>query len=117
MSDHDPAPPVTGRPVLEQPATLVAQLLDIVSAHDVEHALSDMEHLIARLRADAQEAAVARTALRATPAPLLREGLRLRAARHLPADSRLAPVTDSSTRRLQGVEPEPVRRSGIEAPR
>ncbi len=117
MSDHDPAPAITQRPVLEQPATLVAQLLDIVAAHDLEHALSDMEHLITRLRADAQEAAAARTALRGTPAPLLREGLRLRAARHLPADSRSAHGTDSSTRRLQVTEPEPMRRSGIEAPR
>jgi hypothetical protein len=117
MSDHDPAPAVTERPALEQPATLVAQLLDIGTAHDLEHALSDMEHLIARLRADAQEAAAARTALRGTPAPLLREGLRLRAARHLPADSRLAPGTDSSPRRVQAMEPEPIRRSGTEAPR
>lgn len=117
MSDHDAAHAITERPVLEQPATLVAQLLDIVAAHDLEHALSDMEHLIARLRADAQEAAAARTALRGTPAPLLREGLRLGAARYLPADSRLAPGTDSSTHRLQGVEPEPRRQLGIEAPR
>jgi hypothetical protein len=117
MSDHDPAPAITERPMLEKPATLVAQLLDIVAAHDLEHALSDMEHLITRLRADAQQAAAARTALRGTPAPLLREGLRLRAARHLPADSRMAPGTDSTTRRLQGVEPEPRRQSGTEAPR
>lgn len=116
MSNHDPAPAITERPVLEQPATLVAQLLDIVAAHDLEHALSDIEHLIARLRADAQEAAAARTALRATPAPLLREGLRLRAARHLPADSRMAPGTDSTTRRLHGMEPQPRRQSGTEAP-
>jgi hypothetical protein len=117
MSDHDPAPAITERPMLEKPATLVAQLLDIVAAHDLEHALSDMEHLITRLRADAQQAAAARTALRGTPAPLLREGLRLRAARHLPADSRSGPGTESSTRRLHVTEAEPRRRSGIEAPR
>lgn len=117
MSDHDPAPAITERPVLEQPAALVTQLLDIVAAHDLEHALSDMQHLITRLRSDAQEGAVARTALRGTPAPLLREGLRLRAARHLQADSRSAPGTDSSARRLQVSEPEPRRRPGLEAPR
>jgi hypothetical protein len=60
---------------------VVAQLLDVVADHSVDHALSDMEHMIARLRADAEEAAEAREVLRNTSAPVLREALRLRAAR------------------------------------
>jgi hypothetical protein len=59
----------------------VAELLDVVADHDVDHALSDMEQMIARLRADAEEAAVAREVLRNTPAKVLREAFRLRAAR------------------------------------
>ena len=60
---------------------VVAQLLDAVADHSVAHALSDMEQVIARLRADAMEAAEARELLRNTPAAVLREALRLRAAR------------------------------------
>ena len=60
---------------------VVAQLLDVVAAHSVDHALSDIEQMIARLRADAEEAAEAREVLRNTPADVLREALRLRAAR------------------------------------
>jgi len=60
---------------------VVAQLLDVVADHSVDHALSDMEHMIARLRADVEEAAEAREVLRNTPAAVLRSALRLRAAR------------------------------------
>lgn len=60
---------------------VVAQLLDVVADHSVDHALSDMEQMIARLRADAGEAAEAREVLRSTPAAVLREALRMRAAR------------------------------------
>lgn len=60
---------------------VVAQLLDVVADHSVDHALSDMEQMIARLRADAAEAAEAREVLRSTPAAVLREALRMRAAR------------------------------------
>jgi hypothetical protein len=60
---------------------VVAQLLDVVADHSVDHALSDMEQVIARLRADAMEAAEARELLRNTPVAVLREALRLRAAR------------------------------------
>jgi hypothetical protein len=60
---------------------VVAQLLDVVADHSVDHALSDMERMIARLRADAEEAAEAREVLRNTPATVLRAALRLRAAR------------------------------------
>lgn len=60
---------------------VVAQLLDVVADHSVDHALADMEQTIARLRADAAEAAEAREVLRNTPAAILREALRLRAAR------------------------------------
>ena len=59
----------------------VAQLRDVVADHSVDHALSDLERMIARLRADAEEAAEAREVLRNTPAAVLREALRLRAAR------------------------------------
>ena len=59
----------------------VAQLLDVVADHSVEVALFDMEQMLARLRSDAEEAAEARAVLRGTPAKVLREALRLRAAR------------------------------------
>lgn len=69
--------------VSEPTPEVVAQLLDVVADHcvDHDHALSDMERMIARLRADAEEAAEAREVLRRTPAAVLREALRLRAAR------------------------------------
>lgn len=67
--------------VSEPTPEVVAQLLDVVADHSVEVALSDMEQMIARLRADAAEAAEAREVLRNTPAEVLREALRLRAAR------------------------------------
>ncbi|WP_408899829.1 hypothetical protein ACJ5H2_21855 (plasmid) [Nocardioides sp. R1-1] len=67
--------------VSEPTPEVVAQLLDVVADHSVEVALSDMEQMIARLRADAEEAAEAREVLRNTPAEVLREALRLRAAR------------------------------------
>jgi hypothetical protein len=66
---NDPAPEV------------VAQLLDVVADHSVDHALSDIEQMLARLRANAEQAAEAREVLRNTPATVLREALRLRAAR------------------------------------
>jgi len=67
--------------VSEPTPEVVAQLLDVVADHSVDHALSDMEQMIARLRSDAEEAAEAREVLRNTPATILREALRLRAAR------------------------------------
>lgn len=72
----------TAVPVSELPTPeVVARLLDVVADHSVEVALSDMEQTIARLRADAEEAAEAREVLRSTPARVLREALRLRASR------------------------------------
>ena len=71
----------TNVPAAEPTPEVVAQLLDVVADHSVEVALSDMEQMIARLRADAEEAAEAREVLRNTPAEVLREALRLRAAR------------------------------------
>jgi len=71
----------TALTVSEPTPEVVAQLLDVVADHNVDHALSDMEQTIARLRADAEEAAEARAVLRNTPAEVLREALRLRAAR------------------------------------
>lgn len=67
--------------VSEPTPEVAAQLLDVVADHRVDHALSDIERMIARLRADAVEAAEAREVLRNTPAAVLREALRLRAAR------------------------------------
>jgi hypothetical protein len=58
----------------------VVQLLDVVAEHSVDHALCDLEQLVTRLRADAVEAAQARHVL-CTPVPVLRDALRLRAAR------------------------------------
>lgn len=73
--------PPTALTVSEATPEVVALLLDVVADHNVDHALSDMEQMIARLRADAEEAAEARAVLRTTPADVLREALRLRAAR------------------------------------
>lgn len=66
--------------VSEPTTAAVARLLDVVADLSVDRALSDMEQVIGRLRADADEAAQAREALRNTPATVLREALRLRAA-------------------------------------
>jgi hypothetical protein len=71
----------TALTVSEPTPEVVAQLLDVVADHNVNHTLSDMEQMIARLRADAEVAAKASEVLRNTPAQVLREALRLRAAR------------------------------------
>jgi hypothetical protein len=60
---------------------VVAELLEVVAERNVDHALSDIEQLIARLRAGAEEAAAARAVLRGTPVDVLRQALRLRAGR------------------------------------
>lgn len=67
--------------VSEPTPEVVAELLDVVAAYNVDHALSGIEDVIARLRADAEQAAEAREVIRSTPAAVLREALRLRAAR------------------------------------
>ena len=72
---------VTTLTVFEPDPEVVAQLLDVVADHNIDHALSDMEQTVARLRAAANSAAAARALLRHTPAEVLREALRLRAAR------------------------------------
>jgi hypothetical protein len=77
MSEQAPRTVTASDPTPE----IVAQLLDVVADHNVDHALSDMERMLERLRADAAQAAEARAVLRTTPAPVLREALRLRAAR------------------------------------
>jgi hypothetical protein len=77
MSEQAPRTVTASDPTPE----VVAQLLDVVADHNVDHALSDMERMLERLRADAAQAAEARAVLRTTPAPVLREALRLRAAR------------------------------------
>ncbi|MEJ7831872.1 MAG: hypothetical protein WKF79_03080 [Nocardioides sp.] len=71
----------TALTVSEATPEMAAQLLDVVAEHDVGHALSDMEQMIGRLRVNAAEAAAARAVLRNIPAEVLREALRLRAAR------------------------------------
>ncbi|WP_459985876.1 hypothetical protein [Nocardioides sp. AN3] len=71
----------TNVPTAEPTPEVVAQLLDVVADHSVEVALSDIEQMVARLRAGAEEAAEARKVLSNTPATVLREALRLRAAR------------------------------------
>jgi len=76
-----PSKALPGLTVSEPTPEVVAQLLDVVASHSVDHALSDMERMVARLRADAAGAAQAREVLRNTPAAVLREALRLRAAR------------------------------------
>lgn len=81
MSEQAPTAVTVSEPTPE----VVAQLLDVVADHSVDHALSDIERMIARLRADAEEAAEAREVLRNTPASVLREALRLRAAARIEA--------------------------------
>lgn len=60
---------------------LVADLLDVLADNNIDHALSDIEQVIARLRTGADKAAVARETLRTTPTRVMQEALRLRAAR------------------------------------
>jgi hypothetical protein len=67
--------------ISESTPEVVAKLLDVVAEHNVDEALCDIELTIARLRAGAEEAAKARAVLRDTPAAVLRDALRLRAAR------------------------------------
>lgn len=59
----------------------VVRLLEVVSDHSVAHALSDIEARLAQLRAHEIQAASARQALAQTAPEVLREALRLRAAR------------------------------------
>ncbi|PVG82124.1 hypothetical protein DDE18_15720 [Nocardioides gansuensis] len=80
MSQPAPSAPPDPRPTPE----VVADLLGVVAAHDLHHALSDLECLLAQLRAGAKEAQVARGVLRNTPAEVLRQGVRLRATRSEP---------------------------------
>ena len=77
-----PASAVTATVILTEPTPeVIARLLDVVADHSIDHALSDIEQMLERLRADAAQAAEAREVLRTTPAAVLREALRLRAAR------------------------------------
>lgn len=77
MSDYAPAEVSAAEPTPE----VVAQLLDVVAAHNVDHALSGIEEAIARLRVDAEHAAEARAVIGNASAAVLREAFRLRAAR------------------------------------
>ena len=62
-------------------AEVVADLLDLVVAHNASDGLSDLERVVARLRMDADEVSAARAELRRTSADVLRDALALRAAR------------------------------------
>lgn len=77
MSEQATSTVAASDPTLE----VVAHLLDVVADHSVDHGLSNIEQMLERLRADAAQAADAREMLRTTPAPVLREALRLRATR------------------------------------
>ena len=77
MSEQRPTAATFSEPTPE----VVARLLDMVAAHNTDHALCDMEQMLAQLRATAEEASLARDLLRHAPADILREALRLRAAR------------------------------------
>ena len=65
----------------QDPVHVAAGLLDTVADHSVDHALTDIEGLVAKLKRDAEEAAAARDTLRRTPAEILRDAMRLRATR------------------------------------
>jgi len=81
MSENAHAAVSVSSRTVEPPPEVVAQLLEVVATHNVDHALSGIEDAIARLRADAEQAAEAREVIRNTPASVLREAMRLRAAR------------------------------------
>jgi len=81
MSQNAHAAVSVAHPSARPTPEVVAQLLDVVAAHNVDHALSGIEDAIARLRADAEEVAEARELIRNTPARVLREAMLLRAAR------------------------------------
>jgi hypothetical protein len=65
----------------QDPVQVAADLLDTVADNNVDHAIADIEGLVAQLKQNAEEAAAARDALRRTPAEVLRDAMRLRAAR------------------------------------
>ena len=60
---------------------VAADLLDTVAANSIDHAISDIEGLVGLLKQNAARAAAARDALRCTPAEIVREAMRVRAAR------------------------------------
>lgn len=60
---------------------VVADLLGVLARHNMDTALTDIEQLVARLRADVEEVAAAREVLANIPAQVLRAALRLRADR------------------------------------
>jgi len=91
----------------------VASLLDLLVGKDVDHALGHIEDLVARVRAEADEAAAAREVVRNTPPDVLREALRLRSVRAEHPSTARARVPDVagvavSGRGLRGLtEPRP----------
>jgi hypothetical protein len=72
-------PLLNGKSISNPTPELVARMLDLVATQNVDHALSDIEQLVSRLRADAAATAEAREVLRNVPADVLREAMRLRA--------------------------------------
>ena len=81
MSENAHAAVSVSSRTVEPTPEVVAHLLEVVATHNVDHALSGIEDALARLRADAEQAAEAREVIRNTPASVLREAMRLRAAR------------------------------------
>lgn len=64
-----------------QSAEHVADLLGVVAGNDLSSAVGRIEAALAELRSRGEAAARSKAILSQTPAPLLREGIRLRAAR------------------------------------
>jgi hypothetical protein len=85
MSDFAHTAVSFSEPAPEPTPEVVARLLDVVAESNVDHALSGIEDAIARLRANAEQAADAREVIRSAPASVLREALRLRAAARIEA--------------------------------
>lgn len=94
----------------EPTAEVVAHLLDMVATNNAHDGLSDLEQIIARLRQDAAQASDARDLLRTTSADVLREALRLRAARSgatrtEPSRTEPAPAESPATERIASETP------------
>ena len=81
MSDQSPRP--AGN-LAEPTAAVIADLLDVVAAHSTHDGLSELERVVAKLRLDATEVSEARDVLRSASTDVLRDALRLRAARAAP---------------------------------
>jgi len=68
-------------PAPHDPVRTAADLLEVVAVNNVEAAIAEMEHLVAKWKQNAQDAAAAKQALRNTSASVLRDAMLFRAAR------------------------------------